>query len=184
LTQFTPDLARIAPGYTSYSRYAITRTTTTDGVVMAARREPLDQPHVKQWEFYADELAHYKQVLEAGYSFGAYDGDLLVGLIITEPRDWNGSLWVWEFHVAPTHQRLGIGRRLMDEVAAKGAAADYRIIVCEAQNTNGDGIDAYRALGFGIEGIDLSYYSNTDYPDGEVAVFMKRPLGAHSPPET
>ena len=40
------------------------------------------------------------------------------------------------------------------------------------------GIDTYRRLGFRLEGIDLSHYTNADYPDGEVAVFMKRRVGA------
>jgi streptothricin acetyltransferase len=31
----------------------------------------------------------------------------------------------------------------------------------------------YRAVGFAVEGVDVSYYSNEDYPDGEIAVFMK-----------
>jgi hypothetical protein len=32
----------------------------------------------------------------------------------------------------------------------------------------------YRSMGFTLDGIDLSLYSNDDYPDGEVAIFMKR----------
>jgi ribosomal protein S18 acetylase RimI-like enzyme len=35
------------------------------------------------------------------------------------------------------------------------------------------GIRAYRRLGFEIEGIDLSYYTNHDLSQGEVAIFMK-----------
>jgi hypothetical protein len=31
-------------------------------------------------------------------------------------------------------------------------------------------------MGFVLEGIDLSLYRNSDYPDGEIAVFMKRKL--------
>ncbi|MDE2700419.1 MAG: hypothetical protein OXI23_16220 [Gemmatimonadota bacterium] len=36
-------------------------------------------------------------------------------------------------------------------------------------------IDFYRGVGFEVEGVDLSYYTNSDV-DGEVAVFMKRKL--------
>ena len=32
------------------------------------------------------------------------------------------------------------------------------------------------AIGALIEGIDLSYYTNTDMEDGEVAIFLKRKL--------
>nr|MBA3321877.1 GNAT family N-acetyltransferase [Pyrinomonadaceae bacterium] len=110
------------------------------------------------------------------FSFGAYDGALLVGLLIAEARLWNHSLWVCEFHVAETHRQRGIGKRLMDCAAEKAKQAGLRIIVCETQNTNAAAISVYRKLGFGIDGIDISYYSNTDYPDGEIAIFMKRRL--------
>jgi ribosomal protein S18 acetylase RimI-like enzyme len=62
----------------------------------------------------------------------------------------------------------------MDAVMEKARKAGYRIIVCETQNTNADAIQIYRHLGFRVEGMDISYYSNEDYPDGEIAVFMKR----------
>lgn len=49
-------------------------------------------------------------------------------------------------------------------------------MVCETQSTNGAAIEAYHRLGFRVEGVDISYYSNEDYPDGECAVFMKKRL--------
>ena len=67
----------------------------------------------------------------------------------------------------------------MERVAEKASRAGFRIMVCETQNTNPTAINVYRKLGFrveGIEGIDISFYSNHDYPEGEIAVFMKRRL--------
>jgi ribosomal protein S18 acetylase RimI-like enzyme len=54
--------------------------------------------------------------------------------------------------------------------------AELRVIGLETQNTNVPAIDAYRRMGFEVEGIDLSFYTNTDTLDGEVAIFMKRML--------
>ncbi len=177
LKQLTSDeTARIAPGYSSSIAYAVIAGETAETITMSLTRTALDTPYVKSWTFDDDEMTRYRRVLEDGWSLGAYEGEMLVGFVVVEPRRWNGSLWVWEFHVAPTHQRLGIGRRLMDALAERGATARFRTIVCEAQNTNGTGIDAYRRLGFRLEGLDLSYYTNIDYPDGEMAVFMKRRL--------
>lgn len=34
--------------------------------------------------------------------------------------------------------------------------------------------DDFRRIGFEIDGIDLTYYSIDDFPDGEVAIFMKK----------
>jgi ribosomal protein S18 acetylase RimI-like enzyme len=127
-------------------------------------------------QFDATTLQRYTQLLHAGFSFGAYDGELLVGLIIAEPQEWNHSVSVWEFHDAPSHRCSGIGRQLMDCVEAQARRSSLRTIVCETQTTNAAAILVYRKLGFTIEGVDLSLYSNTDYPDGDIAVFLKRRL--------
>lgn len=57
-------------------------------------------------------------------------------------------------------------------------AAKLPVTLRETQNANVPAIDFYRAVGFGLEGVDLSYYSNVDKLAGEVAVFMKRKLEA------
>ena len=44
----------------------------------------------------------------------------------------------------------------------------------ETQNTNVPAIHFYRSVGFELEGVDLSYYANDDFPDGQIAVFMKK----------
>lgn len=73
---------------------------------------------------------------------------------------------MWELHVAETHQRRGIGRQLVEALTEKACAAGLRTLVCETQNTNMPAMRSYWKLGFQIEGIDVSYYSNADYPDG------------------
>ena len=64
----------------------------------------------------------------------------------------------------------------MECVAEAASRAGFRIIVCETQNTNPTAIKVYRKLGFRVEGVDISFYSNHDYPEGEIAIFMKRRL--------
>ncbi|MBF8282898.1 MAG: putative GCN5-related N-acetyltransferase, partial [Anaerolineales bacterium] len=124
----------------------------------------------------AETLERYVRVLKEGLSFGAYEGHQLVGIALAEPRRWNQSLWVWEFHIAESFRGQGIGRKLMDTLAGKGQAVGLRTIVCETQNTNVPAIEFYRKVGFTMEGIDLSYYTNDDMLNGEVAIFMKRRL--------
>lgn len=171
------ELKRIASGYSSDSKYVVMHVDSASRASIDLRLVALKQPFVKKYDhFDAETLQRYNEVLKDNYSFGAYDGELLVGLLIAEARLWNLSLWVCEFHVAETHRQMGIGKRLMECAAEKAKQAGLRIIVCETQNTNAAAISIYRKLGFGIEGIDISYYSNTDYPDGEIAIFMKRRL--------
>jgi streptothricin acetyltransferase len=136
---------------------------------------PLETPHQHNYGHMDEDYIH-QYLRPANFSFGAYEGDRLVGVLIAEQRDWNHSLWVWEFHVAPDRQGQGIGRQLMDHAAGQAREAGLHTIVCETQNRNSNAIKIYRRLGFQLEGIDISYYTNTDYPDHDVAVFMKRRL--------
>ena len=171
------ELKRIASGYSSDSKYVVTHVDSVSRASIDLRLVALKQPFTKKYDhFDAETVQRYNRVLKDNYSFGAYDSDLRVGLLIAEARLWNHSLWVCEFHVAETYRQTGIGKRLMECAAEKAKQAGLRIIVCETQNTNAAAISIYRKLGFGIDGIDISYYSNTDYPDGEIAIFMKRRL--------
>jgi ribosomal protein S18 acetylase RimI-like enzyme len=169
------ELKRIAPGYTSDSKYVVLHRDSQNHALIDLHLIALETPYTKKYDHHnSNTIKRYLKILKEGYSFGAYDGDILVGLLIAEPRSWNQSLWVWEFHSAESHRHQGIGNKLMDAVMEKARKADFRIIVCETQNTNADAIQIYRRLGFRVEGMDISYYSNDDYPDGEIAVFMKR----------
>ena len=178
LTQLTAtDVKRIATGYLADGKYLIEYSDTEQETTFRLRFVALAQPYHKIYDHFDEEaLSHYDQVLKEGCSLGAFADDQLVGFLLSEAQQWNHSLWVVEFHVAATHRRLGIGRQLMETAAAQAKQAGLRVIVCETQTTNVPAIRAYRKLGFRLEGVDLSYYTNQDYPDGEVAVFMKRRL--------
>ena len=170
------DLKRIASGYSADSKYAVVRAETESCVSFDLRLVTLKEPYVKRFHYDDETLQQYNTVLRTGYSFGTYDDNLLVGLTIAEGHRWNRSLSVHEFHVAEPHRNRGIGKRLMECVVEKASRAGFRIIVCETQNTNPTAINVYRKLGFRVEGIDISFHSNHDYPEGEIAVFMKRRL--------
>jgi ribosomal protein S18 acetylase RimI-like enzyme len=171
------DLTPSMTTYVSEGIYAVSYRDSPTDTSIDLHYVTLPEPAVRNYDhFDAATLQRYSQVLNAGFSFGAYDGELLVGLIIAEPQDWNRSLSVWEFHVAPNHRRAGIGRQLMARAEEQARRSGLRTIVCETQNTNAAAIMVYRKLGFAIEGVDISYYSNADYPDGDIAVFMKRRL--------
>jgi ribosomal protein S18 acetylase RimI-like enzyme len=171
------DLRRIITGYTAAERYRVDHTESEAETRFTLRLESLPQPVEKCYhETDAETIERYRAALPLGFSVGAYEGDVLVGLAIAEPQAWNNSLWVWEFHVAPTHRGRGIGRQCMEAVVKRAQLAGLRVIVCETQSTNVPAIHFYRRMGFRLEGIDLSYYTNADWPDGEVAVFMKRRL--------
>jgi ribosomal protein S18 acetylase RimI-like enzyme len=171
------ELKRVANGYSSGSKYEVSVKESEDGFAVALRLALLELPYVKKFAHYDEEIVgRYNRILREGYSFGALAEGSLVGLLIAEAHSWNRSLWVHEFHVIETHRGLGIGRRLIEAAAAKAKEARLRLIACETQNTNAAAVGIYRRLGFRIEGVDLSLYTNDDYPEGEIAIFMKRRL--------
>ena len=148
-----------------------------DMTTMGLRYVRLDTPYVQHYDhFDEDTIRRYERAVPSVFSFGAFEQDTCVGLILAEARDWNKCVWVFEYHVAAAHRGMGIGKQQLAALVQKARLAHLRTLVCETQNTNATAIAIYRRLGFRVEGIDISYYSNDDYPDGEIAVFMKRRL--------
>ncbi|MDY0042742.1 MAG: GNAT family N-acetyltransferase [Desulforhabdus sp.] len=170
------ELDEINRGYTSDARYFIRKTETTQCTTISLDYEPLEQPYSKSWNSDDEELNRYQQAAGMGYSLGAYNGQKLVGISLSEPQLWNRSLWVWEFHISEAYRGRGLGRRLMDAQAKLAQEKGLRVLVCETQNYNVPAIHFYRSVGFEVGGVDLSYYSNTDLENGEVAIFMKRKI--------
>lgn len=170
------DLRRLNLGYTSLEKYIVSKSETDEKTTISLELVTMEAAYVKRWETDEEEVARGQQVVAYGLSLAAFDGDKMVGIALAEPQRWNRSLRVWEFHITDTHKRMGIGRSLMEALVAKARSAGLRILVCETQNTNVPAISFYRAMGFEIDGIDLSYYTNEDAENGEVAIFMKRKL--------
>ena len=151
------DIAQLTT-YVSEGRYVVSYADTPTDTLICLHYIALPEPSIRTYDhFDVKTVQRYTQLCSAGFSFGAYDREQLVGLLIAEAQAWNRSLSVWEFHVAPTHRRAGIGRQLMATAEAKANETGLRTIVCETQNTNATAILVYRKLGFAIEGIDISY---------------------------
>lgn len=170
-------LRQIASGYTANEIYRVEYSGEEAEIVFRLMLEPLPEPRVFQFPFDEEDLEMYEAIIPSRFCLGAYDHGLPVGVALAEPRTWNNTLWIWEFHVAETHRGRGIGRRLMEHLAASAGETGLRSLICETQNTNVPAIRFYRAVGYRMEGIDISYYTNEDMlPGRTVAVFMKRRL--------
>jgi len=175
LTQFDAVRFReISSGYTSPAMYKVSRSETDSLTTISLNLQELDAVYKKQWQPNIEMETYYSRVIEQGLSLGIYDGNRMVGIAIAEKRTWNRTLWVWEFHIDQDYHQKGLGRQLIDRLAEIGRTANCRVIVCETQNTNVPAIRFYRKVGFEVGAIDLSYYTNKDVTDFEVAVFMKR----------
>lgn len=179
LTSFTQDeIWPIVTGYESDEKYAVEKAESDERTVFSVQLVGLDQPYRSSFvdDFIEEEFQRFLSYLPQGYSFGAYHGGRLVGFAIGEVEVWNRSLRIWEFQVMEGYRRQGIGRALMSRVVERALESMLRIVVLETQNTNVKAIRFYRSMGFSLEAIDLSLYSNHDMDGGEVAFFMKRRL--------
>ena len=177
LATLSPDeLARIASGYASEEKYRVrVQGTGTGGWRFELRRVPVSPPYVRVDHHPASDIARLNRALAGGTSLGAWDGGLLVGIAVTERMEWNRNLVIWEFHVAASHRRRGIGRELMEQVFAAARSLGVRSVTAETQNANMPAIQFYRACGFTLEGVDLSLYADDHLgEDREVALFMRR----------
>ena len=174
LTTFrVKDLEAIMPGYVSTEKYAVKRNQTDEDVSFHLQLITLDRPYVKDWAFRDPAtIEQYRASAAAGLSFGAFEGDQIVGIAICEIEAWNQSFQIREFGVAVDYRGRGIGRDLMNAVADIAHQHRCRVLVAETQNTNMPAIRFYRALDFEIDGLDLSLYAADD--TGEIALFMKR----------
>jgi ribosomal protein S18 acetylase RimI-like enzyme len=171
------DLRRIVVGYTSPARYRVLKSETVEKTIFTLELVQLDTPYVKRdWPFDTETVQQYQEYASNGFSLGAYEGEQLIGIALASVQAWSNRLWVWEFHIAEPYRGKGIGTRLMDALAQRSQQAGLRAIFCETQTTNVPAIGFYRRMGFTLDGINLSFYSNHDYPDDEICLFMIRNL--------
>jgi ribosomal protein S18 acetylase RimI-like enzyme len=170
----------IVTGYISYEKYAVDKHEDGDHTIFDIHLVKLDKPHQANFEqdFNDEDYQRYISMLPQGYSYGAYHDGNLVAFAISEVNDWNRSLRIWEFQVKQEYRHQGIGRALMEKVVTRAAEGGFRIVVLETQNTNVPAVRFYRKMGFALEALDLSLYTNEDVESGEVAFIMKRRLEA------
>lgn len=103
------------------------------------------------------------------------------GFVATALQGWNQRLVLWHLYVDAPWRGRGLGRALLEHALDHGRAHGARTAWAETSSHNGPGIAAYERLGFSICGFDASLYVATP-AEGEVAVFLSRPLAEPSPP--
>jgi ribosomal protein S18 acetylase RimI-like enzyme len=167
-------LQELGMGYTSSAYYQVSKVENDTQTTISLHLQRFESSYDKRWQYDRQNETRYRKVIEQGLSLGAYDGEKMIGIAIAEKQAWNRTLWVWEFHIDSNYHRRGFGRQLMMQLEEIGRKTGCRVMVCETQNTNVPAIRFYRKVGFEIGAIDLSYYTNKDVTDFEVAVFMKK----------
>lgn len=168
------QVRQLVPGYESEDAFAVVADAAHPDVDLRLVRVRRPRRYLKRYPLSARAWAQYRGLVRQATSLGAYDGGRLVGLALVERRESERTLWIWEFGVAETHRRRGIGTALLRELTKRARAASYRVIGLETQTTNAPAIDFYRRNGFAVTRIDPTFYSRRLASRGEVAVFMEK----------
>ena len=173
-----PRLQDILSGYTTNEKYRIEHRETVEEISFQLKLVSLPAPVTVSFDYIgAEELERYAGLIGNGCCFATLVDGQLIGATVAEPQEWNLTLWVWEILVDPAFKRQGVGRMLMERLIDTAVSRKLRAIVCETQSQNLPAIRFYRSMGFLLDGIDVSYYTNEDYdPRQNVAIFMKRKI--------
>lgn len=171
-----PTLREIITGHETQEKYCVQHHETDNEISFQLKLVALPEKQFKGWQPDQEDFELYKKAIQKDTCLAAYESDKMVGIAIAEPHEWNETLWLWEFHVRPDYHRQGIGWLLMEEVIQLAQTLKLRVITCETQTTNVAAIRFYRAMGFTMDSIDLSYYSNEDQKNDNIAVFLKRKI--------
>jgi ribosomal protein S18 acetylase RimI-like enzyme len=124
--------------------------------------------------FPLDDLEDPERPYDHGWVLEA--GERCVGFAATSFEPWNRRLIVWHFYVDVQFRRRGGARVLLQAIMGEGAERGARHVWLETSSVNTPGFAAYKALGFDLTGIDRTLYDGTP-AEGEVALFLSRPLG-------
>ncbi|WP_157588441.1 GNAT family N-acetyltransferase [Spirosoma arboris] len=159
-------------GYTSCYSYQVEKKISVDTIVIKLQRYRLEKPYSKRWHVDQETIAHYHELISQGYSWGSFDQECLVGVMIVEKRAWNNSFWIDYIEVVKSYQGRGIGSQLLATLIEEAKQEQVRVITLETQNTNGDAIDFYQRNGFELDGLNMTLY---DAEHGkEIAIFLSK----------
>lgn len=138
---------------------------TDDAIRLLERR--VHPPQVKAFPFDDDPAA-----LDG---FVAVSEETIVGYAGYVHRQWNRRTDLQHLYVSPRYRGKGIGRALVDAVAAEARRAGTRCVWLETSTHAWPAIRFYRRLGFQLCGLDTSLYDPTVAGD-ETALFFSRPV--------
>ncbi|WP_300569568.1 GNAT family N-acetyltransferase [Flavobacterium sp.] len=156
-------------GYESYQIFTINVINQQESISFSLSLKSLEEPYLKHWEIKSADIDTFNEIIKAGHSFGAYEDDRLIGIVICEERTWNNSLHIESILVSEKYRQKGIGKLLIEKVIVHAEHKNFRLIELETQNTNVPAIKFYQNQGFKITGINMKLYNEEK---NEMALYM------------
>ena len=140
--------------YTTSEYYDVSKTTSSDGLLISLRRKKFTSPvrHYPEEYDFPDKL--YQDHWQGAEAFGAIEGGRLIAAI--------------ELY----HRRQGIGTKLLDLAKEVAAREKMRMIILETQSCNVAAIDFYLSQKMDLVGVLTCDYANNDIERKEVRLEM------------
>ncbi len=128
------------------------------------------EPYHHKFDDRQDRL--YQKWVSNARAFGAFDGDLLVGMIEVGVEEWSNRAFINHLKVEPVYRLKGIGKKLIDIAKAGAKKEGCRALILEVQSCNTKAIAFYKKMGFNFIGLDTIAYTNDDCKRHEVRLDM------------
>jgi ribosomal protein S18 acetylase RimI-like enzyme len=94
------------------------------------------------------------------------------GLLTWRWVSWNRSIWLVDIRVKEAGRRSGVGTALLERLKDIARKKKARGISVETQINNYPAISFYRTHGFEVAGFNDHLYTNRDYEEQDVALFL------------
>ena len=106
----------IIDGYGTDEIYAVEKTESDAHTLFDIRLVKLASPYQSTFfsDFEPEDCEWYQVLLQRGYSFGAYQGERLIGFALAEAFPDKRLLRVWEIHVLAAFRRMGFSLEAID----------------------------------------------------------------------
>ncbi|TCT15642.1 acetyltransferase (GNAT) family protein [Natranaerovirga pectinivora] len=163
-------------GFTTKKIYEVEKKEKYDQIEFLVRLLELGKPLTKIWPYIEEDISWYNKIISQELSFGAYDENKLVGVIIVDEVKWNNSFSIANLLVSDKYRGKGVGSLLIDKITCIAKKKGVRVLSLETQSTNVPAITFYMKNGFVLDALDLSLYTNEDIKKNEIAFFMKKKL--------
>ena len=168
--------AVIPSHFTTNRVFRMEREAGTDGVGWRLQEQVLPVPFVKEYDSGEPDrwLPTYTgsvPLLDLHF-VGVERAGRIDGLLTWCSQEWNNSVWLVDMRVRQEAQRAGLGTALINHLQGITQWGDARGILVETQINNFPAISLYRRCGFQIAGFNDHLYTNRDFSEQNVALFL------------